>query len=60
MDKGKSGLFGHIWALWPQMCGMVHPDTDKEGGHDIDIPWEILGQDDPLPWYLSMVKGKSG
>ena len=21
--------------------GMVHPDTDKEGGHDIDITWEI-------------------
>ena len=42
------------------MCGMVHPDTDKEGGHDIDIPWEILGQDDPLICYLIMDIGKSG
>ena len=25
------------------MYGMVHLDTDKEGGHDIDIPWEIGG-----------------
>ena len=29
--------------LWPQMCGTVHPDTDNEGEHGIDIPWEILG-----------------
>ena len=27
---------------------MVRLDTDKEGGHDIDIPWEIWGKDDPL------------
>ena len=31
------------------MCGMVHLDTDMEGGHDIDIPWEIWGKDNPLP-----------
>ena len=42
------GLLGLVfWALggllWPQMCGTIHPDTDKEGGHDKDIPWEILG-----------------
>ena len=30
------------------MCGMVHLDTDKEGGHNIDIPWKIWGKDDPL------------
>ena len=24
--------------LWLQMYGMVHPE---DGGHDIDIPWEI-------------------
>ena len=41
-------------------CGMVQPDTDKEGGHDEDITWEILGQDDPLLCYLSMDQGKSG
>ena len=28
---------------------MVHPDTDKEGRHDIDIPFEIWGKDNPLP-----------
>ena len=42
------GVFGLIfwawgWPLWPQMRGMVHLDTDKEGGHDIDIPREIWG-----------------
>jgi hypothetical protein len=34
--------------LWPQMCGTVQLDTVKAGGHDTDIPWEILGKDDPL------------
>ena len=24
------------------------PDTNREGGHNIDIPWEILGQVVPL------------
>ena len=42
------------------MCGMVHPDTDKEGGHDIEIHWEILGYDDPLLSYWRIDKGKSG
>ena len=39
---------------------MVHPDTYKEGRHDIDIFWEILGYNDPLLSYLSSDKGKSG
>ena len=42
------------------MCGMIHLNTDKIGRHDIDIPWEILGQDDPLICYLIMDIGKSG
>ena len=42
------------------MRGSVNPDTNKEGRHAIDIPWEILDQDDPLLWYSSMDKGKSG
>ena len=42
------------------MCGMVHLDTDKEGGHDIDIPWKIWGQGYPLLCYFSMEEGKSG
>ena len=42
------------------MCGMVHLDTDKEGGHDIDIPWEIWGEDVLLLCYVSVDKGKSG
>ena len=38
--------FGPVfWALglplWPRMCGMVHLDSNKESGHNIDIPWEI-------------------
>ena len=41
------------------MCCTVHPDT-IEGGHDINIPWEILGLDDALLCYLSVDKGKSG
>ena len=39
---------------------MVPANTDKEGGHDIDIPEEILGLGDPSLSYLSMHKGKSG
>jgi hypothetical protein len=42
------------------MCDTVHPDTDKDGGHGIDIPWEILGYSDLLQCYLSMDKGQSG
>ena len=42
------------------MSGMVQPDTDKEGGYDVDIPWEILGLNDPLLCYLSVDEGKSG
>ena len=45
-------------ALWSQMCGTVHLDTKKGGGHDIDIPWEILGQDDSLLCYSSTDKGR--
>ena len=59
------GVFGFIfWAgggtLWLRMRGTVHPDTNKGGGHDLDIPWAILGKDDPLLCYLSMDQGKSG
>ena len=42
------------------MSGRVHPDTEKEDGHDINIPWKILGQDDLLICYLIMDMGKSG
>ena len=27
---------------------MVHLDTNKNGAHDIDISWKILGYNDPL------------
>ena len=58
------GYLGSILGLtglpWAQMCGSVHSDTNKEGGHDVDIPWEILGQDDPILCYLSKDKGQSG
>ena len=42
------GLFGLVfWAwggpLWSKMCSTVHPDTNKESGHDIDILLKILG-----------------
>ena len=36
----ERGPFGPLWA---QMCGMVHSNTNKEGKHDIDILWDILG-----------------
>ena len=55
-----ASFFGPGGALWPQMCGTVHPDTDKGGGHDIDIPWGILSWDDPFLCYLSVGKGQSG
>ena len=35
--------------LRPQMCATVHPDANKEGGHNVDFPWEILG------WPLTML-----
>ena len=59
------GVFGLVfwawgWPLWTRICGMVHLDINKKGGHDIDIPWEFCGKDDPLLWYLSVDKGKSG
>ena len=34
-------------------------DTNKEGSHDIDVPWRILGYD-PLQCYLCMEKWQIG
>ena len=50
-DKGKSDKLGHIWACFLGLRGApiainecyFYLDTSKEGGHDIDIRWEILG-----------------
>ncbi len=30
------------------MCSTVHPDTNEEGGHDVDILLKILGSGDLL------------
>ena len=39
-----NSFFG-TWGgyLWPRMWCKVYMDTDKEGKHGIDIPWDILG-----------------
>ena len=34
--------------LWSKMYSTVHPDTNEEGGHDIDILLKILGSGDLL------------
>ena len=61
LDWAYFGSFlGLRGPLRPQMCGMVYTDTNKEGAHVIEIPWEILGQGDLLLSYLSVDKDKSG
>ena len=55
--KGQSGQYGCILGsflgpeggpVWSKMCSTVYPDTNEEGGHDIDILLKILGSGDLL------------
>ena len=37
IQPGFEGYHGDLTSVWRLL------DTDKEGGYDIDIPWEIWG-----------------